>query len=181
MFLSGFLVKSAAYGFYKLSSVLGGEVSTFFYSSFLVVGVVDASLKLWAQTDLKKLVAYCTIQEMNLIFLMFCWGQTELVIGGVVFCVAHSFLSALLFYTVDCIQKRYHTRSIVELQGIMHLTPNLGTVVFANLVIYAGIPGTLKFSSELFLYSMLVESAPFTFFFFVFFVNFVGVVGFSKC
>jgi NADH:ubiquinone oxidoreductase subunit 5 (subunit L)/multisubunit Na+/H+ antiporter MnhA subunit len=27
---------------------------------------------MWGQTDLKKLVAYGTIQEMNLIFLTFC-------------------------------------------------------------------------------------------------------------
>jgi hypothetical protein len=46
MFLSGFLVKSAIYGFYKLSNLLGGEINTFFCSSFLIMGIIDASLKM---------------------------------------------------------------------------------------------------------------------------------------
>jgi NADH:ubiquinone oxidoreductase subunit 4 (subunit M) len=72
MYLSGFLVKSAIFGFYKISNVLGGEISTYFFSTICIMGVVDASLKMWSQTDLKKLVAYGTIQEMNLIYLIFC-------------------------------------------------------------------------------------------------------------
>jgi NADH:ubiquinone oxidoreductase subunit 4 (subunit M) len=46
MFLSGFLVKSALFGFYKLSNVLSNEVLTNFCSMFLVMGVIDASLKM---------------------------------------------------------------------------------------------------------------------------------------
>jgi hypothetical protein len=46
MYLSGFLVKSALYGFYKLSNVLGGEISTIFFTSIAMMGAIDASLKM---------------------------------------------------------------------------------------------------------------------------------------
>jgi len=46
MYLSGFLVKSALYGFYKFSNILGAEISTVFFSSIVIVGCVDASLKM---------------------------------------------------------------------------------------------------------------------------------------
>jgi len=46
MYLSGFLVKSALYGFYKLTSVLGGEISTVFFTSIAMMGAIDASLKM---------------------------------------------------------------------------------------------------------------------------------------
>jgi NADH:ubiquinone oxidoreductase subunit 4 (subunit M) len=72
MYLSGFLVKSAVYGFYKLTNLLGCDINTSFFSTICIIGVVDSSMKMWGQTDLKKLVAYGTIQEMNLIFLTFC-------------------------------------------------------------------------------------------------------------
>jgi NADH:ubiquinone oxidoreductase subunit 5 (subunit L)/multisubunit Na+/H+ antiporter MnhA subunit len=36
------------------------------------MGALDASYKMWAQTDLKKLVAYGTIQEMSMIYLVLC-------------------------------------------------------------------------------------------------------------
>jgi len=72
MYLSGFLVKSAVYGFYKLTILLSTDTNTTIFSTICIVGIVDSSLKMWGQTDLKKLVAYGTIQEMNLIFLTFC-------------------------------------------------------------------------------------------------------------
>jgi len=46
IFLSGFLVKSAVYGFYRLSNLLGGELDTTFFSVFAIMGVLDASLKM---------------------------------------------------------------------------------------------------------------------------------------
>jgi formate hydrogenlyase subunit 3/multisubunit Na+/H+ antiporter MnhD subunit len=72
IYLSGFLVKSALYGFYKLTNILCGDFDTSIFITITMIGVIDASLKMWGQTDLKKLVAYGTIQEMNLIFLVFC-------------------------------------------------------------------------------------------------------------
>jgi hypothetical protein len=46
MYLSGFLVKSALYGFYKITNTLGSSIDTTIFSTICVVGVVDASLKM---------------------------------------------------------------------------------------------------------------------------------------
>ena len=46
IFLSGFLVKTAIYGFYKLTNELGAEIDTSFFSIFVIMGVIDASLKM---------------------------------------------------------------------------------------------------------------------------------------
>ena len=78
IYLSGFLVKSALYGFYKLTNSLGVNVDTTAYILIAMLGIVDASLKMWGQKILKKLVAYGTIQEMNLIYLTFCWGDIRM-------------------------------------------------------------------------------------------------------
>ena len=72
MYLSGFLVKSALYGFYKITNILGGEFNSTLFSTIAILGILDASMKMWGQTDIKKLVAYGTIQEMNIIYLTFC-------------------------------------------------------------------------------------------------------------
>ena len=181
MFLSGFLVKSALYGFYKLSGSLGGELNTTFFSVFLIIGVLDASFKMWGQTDLKKLIAFGTIQEMNLIFLAFCWGDSNLIWGGIIFSLTHALLSSLLFYTVDCVQRRFHTRSLIELSGLLLLTPNLGIVIFLNCVFYSGLPGTLKFLSEIYIYNGLLECAPAALLLLLLGSNWLGLVGFSKC
>jgi len=46
IFLSGFLVKSAVYGFYRLTNLLGGDLETTVFSTFCVLGILDSSLKM---------------------------------------------------------------------------------------------------------------------------------------
>lgn len=181
IFLSGFLVKTAIYGFFKLTNMLGSEIDTYFFSIFTIMGVVDASIKMWGQLDLKKLVAYGTVQEMNLIYIAFLWGDVNLYIGGIMFCVTHAFLSALMFYLVDCIQRRFNTRIVSEISGILHLTPNLGISILLMQVFYSGLPGTLKFLSEFYIFSGLFSVCPFFVVIILIIANFLGLVGFSKC
>lgn len=180
IFLSGFLVKTAVYGFYKLSSVMFFNVSTLFFSIFPIIGVIDSSFKMWGQIDLKKLVAYCTIQEMSLLYLVFVWGDSYCIAGGFLLCLTHSFLSPLMFFLVDCVQKRYKSRLITEVSGVINRTPNLGIMIIIMVVLYSGIPFSLKFLSEIYIFSGLLEAMPMTFFFLIFSANFIGLIGFSK-
>ena len=160
MYLSGFLVKSAVYGFYKITQNLGNDINTTIFSTICIIGVVDSSLKMWGQTDLKKLVAYVTVQEMNLIFLTFCWGDTNAIFGGILFSITHGALSALMFYIVDCLQRRFNSRSVTELSGVLQITPLLGITNIIMCVLYAGLPGTLKFTCEFYIFSGLFEITP---------------------
>lgn len=181
IYLSGFLVKTAIYGFFKLTNELLVDVDTFFFSIFAIMGVIDASIKMWGQLDLKKLVAYGTVQEMNLLYIAFLWGDTGLYIGGVLFCITHAFLSSMMFYIVDCIQRRFNTRIISEISGILHITPNLGIIIIFMQIFYSGLPGTLKFISEFYLFSGLINFSFISVFLILFVANFLGLIGFSKC
>ena len=181
MYLSGFLVKSAVYGFYKITTLLGNDLNTTLFSTICIVGVVDASLKMWGQTDLKKLVAYGTIQEMNLIFLTFSWGDTNAILGGILFSATHGALSALMFYIVDCIQRRFNSRSVVEVSGVLQITPMLGIAIIVMCVLYAGLPGTLKFTCEFYIFCGLFELTPTLTIILFFTANVLGLIGFSKC
>ena len=181
MYLSGFLVKSAVYGFYKITQNLGNDINTTIFSTICIIGVVDSSLKMWGQTDLKKLVAYVTVQEMNLIFLTFCWGDTNAIFGGILFSITHGALSALMFYIVDCLQRRFNSRSVTELSGVLQITPLLGITNIIMCVLYAGLPGTLKFTCEFYIFSGLFEITPTITMLLFFIANVLGLVGFSKC
>jgi len=180
IFLSGFLVKTALFGFYKFSIVLGFFHNNIIFSTICLLGVVDASMKMWGQTDLKKLVAYATIQEMGLVYLTLCFGDTTAIIGGFIFCVTHAFLSSIFFFLVDTISRRFYTRNITEINGILHLTPTLGIMVLLSCIFYSGLPGTLKFISEIYLFAGLVDVTPLSAIFVLFIANFFGLIGFSK-
>jgi hypothetical protein len=46
MYLSGFLVKTAVYGFYKITTNIHAEVTTIIMSTISILGIIDASLKM---------------------------------------------------------------------------------------------------------------------------------------
>lgn len=180
IYLSGFLVKSALFGFYKLTSLVHTEINTVFFSTLAFIGVLDSSLKMWGQSDLKKLVAYCTVQEMNLIFFLFLLGDSGVLNIGVLFTFTHAFLSVLMFFLVDCLYRRYHSRSIFVVNGVINDAPNLGIAIISMVVFFSGLPGTVKFVCEFFIFSLLSQFSWLFCFFFMLCINFIGLVGFSK-
>ena len=86
-----------------------------------------------------------------------------------------------MFYIVDCIYRRYHTRSIVEINGILHLNPNLAISILFMIIFFAGLPGTLKFTVEFYIFSSLSTISPIITIVVIVAANILGLIGFSKC
>jgi NADH:ubiquinone oxidoreductase subunit 4 (subunit M) len=118
---------------------------------------------------------------MNLIYLAFCFGDSFLILGGTFFCITHAFLSGLFFYLVDCVQRRFLTRSVAEVSGVLQKSPMLGVLILFGVIFYAGLPGTLKFISEVYLFVGLLDCCVLSFVLLIYGANFLGILGFSKC
>lgn len=181
IFLSGFLVKSAVYCFYKIILIL--DIQSFFIIPFFfcVLGMLDSSLKMCVQTDIKKLIAYATVQEMNAIYLLFNLGDSWAINTGLLFVFAHGILSTLMFYLVECVYKRYQSRSLYKIYGVHHLFPHLGIAIWSMLIIFFGFPGSLKFYVELQLFMYLSDISLLLALFVMCIFIFVGAVGFARC
>jgi NADH:ubiquinone oxidoreductase subunit 4 (subunit M) len=108
------------------------------------------------------------------------FGDSFAVFSGILFSATHAFLSALMFFIVDCIYRRFHSRSVVEVTGILHLAPNLGVSIFIMIIFFAGLPGTIKFISEFYIFSGLLSSSFVSCVLLLFFANVLGLIGFSK-
>lgn len=117
---------------------------------------------------------------MNLIYLVFCWGDVSIVVAGIIFTATHAFLSALMFFIVDCLYRRFHTRSLVEVNGLLHITPNLSISILLMTIFFAGLPGTIKFISEFYIFSGFFEISPFMCLSLMTMANVLGLIGFSK-
>lgn len=48
-------------------------------------------------------------------------------------------------------------------------------------IFYSGLPGTLKFLSEFYIFSGLLNTCPLIVIILLFIANFLGLIGFSKC
>jgi len=86
-----------------------------------------------------------------------------------------------MFFIVDCLQRRFNSRSVVEISGVLQITPVLGISIITMCVLYAGLPGTLKFTCEFYIFCGLFELTPVITLLLFFIANVLGLVGFSKC
>ena len=143
------------------------------------MGIFDSSLKFWGQVDLKKLVAYGTIQEMNLIFLGLLWGTHKLVVFTNFFCITHALLSTIFFYLVDILYKRFNTRSIYSVSGVILTYPVLSLNLIFSCINYNGFPFTLKFFVEIYLFFFFIDNNLFIFLILIFILNWLGTISFT--
>lgn len=180
IYLSGFLVKTAVYLFIKFYNVLTAIFLSELFLVMFVVGVVDSSIKMWHQTDLKKLIAYTTVQEMNFLVIPILFNDylSELIISS--FIVTHCVLSSLLFFYIDIITKRYNTRSTSQITGLVHNMPTFSFFMFLTWLGFSGLPYTIKFTLELNIFNTLMCYNTLLFLITIFSMNVIGLIGFSK-
>lgn len=180
IYLSGFLVKTAIYLFMFFYNYFNTVVFDSIFIVFIIMGVLDSSIKMWHQIDVKKLIAYTTVQEMNLLFLPLFWynDSVELIVS--LFIITHCLLSTLLFFSVDILIKRFHTRIVTNITGIIQIMPLFGTCMLITLLLFTGLPFTIKFFLEISIFNLLLQWNIEVTFVIIIVANWLGLLGFSK-
>jgi len=180
IFLSGFLVKTAVYCFGFFNTIFSTNYTNQFVLIVALLGMLDASIKMWSQLDIKKLIAFATIQEMNIILLFLILTNFSNDFILIIFIFVHGLLSTLMFFLVDLIQKRTTTRNIIEIGGLSIHYSKLRQVIWGILIFFMGFPLTIKFLVEWkILFIMYSQSLFITLITFMV-LNIVAIIGFAK-
>ena len=180
IFLSGFLVKAALYCFYYFYLIFKVDGIRYFIIFITIGGFLEASVKMWNQTDFKKLIAFATIQEMNLILLFLVVKQNTLTCDFVVFIILHGLLSMFMFFLVDVLQRRLGTRNIAKISGLVSVYPELVLAIWLQIFFYVGFPLTIKFAIELQIIQILMEEFSILACPIILGINVIGALGFCK-
>lgn len=180
IFLSGFLVKAALFCFYYFNLIFESKISNQMVVTVALFGAVEASVKMWTQTDFKKLIAFATIQEMNLILYLLVSYQNVLDYSLILFILIHGWLSTLMFFLVDIIQKKTNSRNIVEISGLAYKFPEIKFIIWFVLIFFSGFPLTVKFVIEWAILGNLVLQHQVLVMVIFFTLVVLGVVGFAK-
>ncbi|MDA8290810.1 MAG: proton-conducting transporter membrane subunit [Actinomycetota bacterium] len=102
-----------------------------------------------AQRDLKRLLAYSSLEQMGLLAVAAASG-TRLAIEGILLVVAaHGLAKALLFVTAGELQHAEGTTSISDLAGVASRAPALAGALAAGLVALVGLPPFALFAGEI--------------------------------
>ncbi len=149
--LAGLLLKTGAYGLLRFVLPLFPEaVHTVapIVMGLAVAGIVYGAVLAFAQTDLKRLVAYTSVSHMGFVLLGIFAGTTAALSGAVMQIVAHGVTTGALFMLVGMIQERIHTRELGSMGGFWASAPRLSSMGLVFVLASLGLPGTANFVGE---------------------------------
>lgn len=168
--LSGFIVKLGILGLWRILDAFAPDAIYTLVLGLSCLAILDATLRLFTQTDLKRIVALTTVIEMNWLNMCYLLGDVNLVFLAHFLIVAHCFTTSSEFLLVEFISKRYGTRDFWQITGLWHNTPVLWYMSFLVVFTTIGFPGTsIFFAKFLFLSTLLAYSTSLFFFFIVIF------------
>jgi len=149
--LAGLLLKLGGYGLIRWAvEVLpqGFEHARPILFAVALVSIVWGSVVSLAQRDLKRLVAFSSINHMGIVLLAIAVGSSLGLLAAVLLMFAHGIVSALLFMSAGSLHHTYGTRDLASLGGITPTTPALATMIMAGSLASLGLPALISFPAE---------------------------------
>jgi len=161
--LAGILLKTAAYGLLRFGVPLFPNASAEFAPIAMglgVLGIVYGALLAFAQTDIKRLIAYTSVSHMGFV-LIGIYAGTQLALQGVVIqMLAHGLSAAALFILCGQLYERLHTRDLREMGGLWGRLNYLPGVMLFFAAASLGLPGTGNFVGEFLILLGTFKVAP---------------------
>lgn len=149
--LSGVISKAAAYGFLRIALPSFPEPVADWRVPLLVlasIGLVYGSLLAFRAPDVRGIVAYSSLAQMNLIVIgLFAVNDSGLN-GALLQMVNHGLISAALFLLAGAIERRCATGRLELLGGMARGRPVLATILITTGVIALAVPGSSAFAGE---------------------------------
>ncbi len=161
MVLTGGLSKMGVYGFIRLLVPLFPneiKIAGPWLLALVVCSIVFAPLAAWAQRDLKRMVAYLSINHLGYcllgLFAITARSTSSLIdthaaLSGVFLQIFnHGITAAALFYFVGLLEQRRGLRGIDDFGGLMQRTPLLCGWMSVAMFSSLGLPGLNGFIGE---------------------------------
>ncbi len=151
--MSGLMLKVAIYGMLRISFDLLHDAGPWWCTA--LYGAVFAAV----QTDMKRLLAYSSIENMGLIFTaiglaLLCYAfnlhllAALALTAGLLHSFNHALFKSLLFLATGCVLHATHERSLGKLGGLIRNMPWVATLALVGTLAVAGLPPLNGFVSE---------------------------------
>jgi hydrogenase-4 component B len=163
--MSGVMIKTGIYGLLRVLTFLGPPEPWWGWT-LVAVGAVSGVLGVLfalAQHDLKRLLAYHSVENIGIIALGlglgvvgFSSGHAALAVlgtlGGLLHVLNHAVFKSLLFFGAGAIQHATGTRDLEHLGGLIHRMGTTGATFLVGSAAISGLPPLNGFVSEFLIY-----------------------------
>jgi NADH-quinone oxidoreductase subunit M len=149
--LAGVLLKLGSYGLIRFNLTLFPEASRWAAPAIgvlAVIGIIYGAAVAFAQSDMKKLIAYSSVSHMGFIVLGIFALNAEGVSGAILQSINHGLSTGALFLVVGVLYERRHTRELAAYGGIWKVMPVYAGLTLLIVLSSAGLPGLNGFIGE---------------------------------
>jgi NADH-quinone oxidoreductase subunit M len=149
--LAGLLLKTGGYGLLRFVLPLfpqAAREAAPWIMALAVVGILYGAIMAFAQSDLKRLVAYSSVNHMGFVLLgIFAFNELATQ-GAVMQMLAHGLSTGALFMLVGFLTERTHTREMGQMGGLWAAVPRMGGVAMVLAMASLRLPGLANFVGE---------------------------------
>jgi NAD(P)H-quinone oxidoreductase subunit 4 len=152
MILAGVLLKMGAYGLIRLNMELLGDAHIYFAPALAILGVVNiiyGAFNSFAQTNLKRRLAYSSVSHMGFVLLGITSFTDIGMSGAMLQMISHGLIASVLFFLAGVTYDRTHTMSMKEMGNIAQVMPKVFALFTASALASLALPGMSGFVSEL--------------------------------
>jgi NADH-quinone oxidoreductase subunit M len=149
--LAGILLKMGTYGFVRFNLPLFPQASQDaapVIAVLAIIGIIYGAIVSFAQTDVKKLVAYSSVSHLGFVVLGIFALNNQGIQGGILQMVNHGLSTGALFLLVGVLYERRHTRDMGKFGGLWKFMPLYGTITLIVALSSMGLPGLNGFVGE---------------------------------
>ena len=149
--LAAILIKMGAYGFLRFSLPFFPDAARAMTPVMLglsVVAIIYGGLICFAQTDLKRLIAYSSVSHMGFVTLGIFALNSQGMEGGILYMINHGIVTGALFLCVGIVYSRTHSREIADYGGLAGVMPVYAGFFMLFTLASIGLPGLNGFVSE---------------------------------
>ena len=149
--LAGVLLKMGTYGFVRFNLPLFPGASAHYaplIAVLAIIGIIYGAIVSFAQTDVKKLVAYSSVSHLGFVMLGIFSLNPEGISGGILQGVNHGLSTGALFFLVGVLYEQRHTREMSQFGGIWRAMPLFSALSLVVVLSSMGLPGLNGFVGE---------------------------------
>ncbi|MFV2038245.1 MAG: NuoM family protein, partial [Paracoccaceae bacterium] len=157
--LAGVMLKFGTYGLVRFALQMTPDAFRDAGQVILAFGVFSAlygAFVALAQSDLKKMIAYTSVNHMGYVVIGVAVAAMTLdpalravaLDGATLQMVSHGLVTGALFFLVGMLQDRAHTRDMDAFGGLLKTVPWLGWAFIISAFASLGLPGLAHFPAE---------------------------------
>jgi len=162
--LSGLLLNLALYALLRFKMLFAVNQGTIAQGPLMItLGLASAifgAFMLYRRRDIKRFLAYSSIEHMGVIVFAFGIGGPLANFAGLLHMAMHSLGKSAIFYGVGHAAQIKGTQQIVDIRGLTGSHPGLGWGLVVGLLAIAGLPPMGIFMSEFLLLGSTFAIAP---------------------